>query len=153
MLHLHHQFSHLGFQFPVFSLELPFSRCRLVFELAFPMALSPVLNQTSRDLILPCCLAGTDLSTLDLLQDAATQFWGELATILSHSGYLSRTIGRDNAVENAASVESKKQIPPMLGKASHTTLGFPTFSTARRLRSSRPEKAGIARTELWSEAV
>jgi hypothetical protein len=33
-------------------------------------------------------------------------------------------------VENAASVESTKQIPPMLGKASHTTLGFPTFSTA-----------------------
>src|SRR5262245_20992237 len=130
MLHLHHQFANLGSQFPVFSLQLAFSRRRLVFQLTFPMPLSPVLNQTPRDLILPGRLTRTDLSTLNLLQDAVTQFWGKLATILSHSGTSAVQPAATVLWKNAASVDSKKQIPPMLGKASHTTLGFPTFSTA-----------------------
>jgi len=63
------------------------------------------------------------------------------------------TLPATSAVQNAASVESKKQIPQMLGKASHTTLGFPTFSTAPAAIYYDCDNSRIACPKFASETV
>src|SRR5215510_10160746 len=71
--------------------------------------------------------------------------------ILASSSWLASTLG---AVENATSMDSQKQNPQMLGKASHTPLGFPTFSTAPATTITKP--ASLSRNsspKLWTDAV
>jgi hypothetical protein len=87
MLHLHHQIADLGLELFVLGFELTFPLRWLIDQGVVSVLIAPVLDQTSRQLMLPRGLPHRQLPGLDLRDEVAFEFGFVFSTDSSHYEY------------------------------------------------------------------